>query len=129
QGCRSSATVSDDLFVANAMFAGRECAVDEIKQILFDDVTTRQMLLDAREREILENHLIGNVSRHLRELLYAAEEQVRQMNAEIESRPMSTGMKLRFVWRLEQDASAGRVEPVRRAVHVAGGACRVWRKV
>jgi len=37
--------------------------VDEIKQILFDDVTARQMLLDAREREILENHLVGNVSR------------------------------------------------------------------
>src|SRR5206468_8420668 len=48
QGCRSSATFSDDLFVANAMFAGRECAVDEIRQILFDDVTARQMLLDAR---------------------------------------------------------------------------------
>ena len=118
QGCRSSATFSDDLFVANAMFAGRECAVDEIKQILFDDVTARQMLLDAREREILENHLIGNVSRHLRELLYAAEEQVRQMNAEIESRPMSTGMKLRFVWRLEQDATSGVAEAVRRLMQM-----------
>ena len=118
QGCRSSATFSDDLFVANAMFAGRECAVDEIRQILFDDVTARQMLLDAREREILENHLVGNVSRHLRELLYAAEEQVRQMNAEIESRPMSTGMKLRFVWRLEQDATSGVAEAVRRLMQM-----------
>src|SRR2546422_2128598 len=76
------------------------------------------MLLDAREREILENHLIGNVSRHLRELLYAAEEQVRQMNAEIESRPMSTGMKLRFVWRLEQDATSGVAEAVRRLMQM-----------
>ncbi len=76
------------------------------------------MLLDAREREILENHLIGNVSRHLRELLYAAEEQVRQMNAEIESRPMSTGMKLRFVWRLEEDATSGVAEAVRRLMQM-----------
>ena len=62
------------------------------------------MLLDAREREILENHLVGEVSSHLHELLKAAEEQVRQMNIELESRPMSTGMKLRFVWRPAEDA-------------------------
>src|SRR3954465_8234175 len=65
------------------------------------------MLLDARQREILENHLVGTVSGHLRELLQTAEEQVREMNAELDSRPMSTGMKLRFVWQPAEDGPTG----------------------
>jgi hypothetical protein len=106
-GYQSSATFRDDLFVVSTGPAGRQCGLDELRQILVEDVTWRQMLLDAREREILENHLVGKVSKHLRELLHTAEEQVRQMNVELESRPMSTGMKLRFVWRLAEDAPSG----------------------
>jgi len=105
--CRSSATLHDDVFVATAMFAGKDCTMVELWQILSGDVSTRQLLVDAREREILENHLIGNVSGHLRELLHAAEAQVRQMNDELESRPTSTGMKLRFAWRPADDAPPG----------------------
>jgi hypothetical protein len=107
QGCQSSATFRDDIFVGTAVFAGEERAMDALKQLLASDVATRQMLLDARTREILENHLVGKVSTHLRELLHAAEEQVRQMNIELESRPMSTGMKLRFVWRPAEEAPSG----------------------
>jgi hypothetical protein len=108
--CRSSATLRDDVFVATAMFAGKDCTMDELRQILAEDVSARQMLVDAREREILENHLIGKVSGHLRELLHAAKAQVRQMNDELESRPTSTGMKLRFVWRPADNAPPGMSE-------------------
>jgi hypothetical protein len=118
QGCQSSATFQDDLFVATAVFAGREYAMQELRQILFDDVAARQMLLDAREREILENHLVGKVSCHLRELLRAAEQQVEQMNVELESRPMSTGMKLRFVWRLAENAPSGVTEARQRLMQL-----------
>src|SRR5262249_17426241 len=38
QGCQSSATFRDDVFVATAVFAGRERAMHEPRQILFDDV-------------------------------------------------------------------------------------------
>jgi len=107
QGLESSAAFHDDVFVATAVYAGQQRAMDDLKQMLFEDVSVRQMLLDARTREILENHLIGQVSNHLRELIHAAEEQVRQMNIELESRPMSTGMTLRFVWRLADVAPSG----------------------
>jgi hypothetical protein len=110
QGCSSSAAFCDDVFVATAVFAGEEHTIEELRQILHDDVATRQMLLDASAREILEDHLVGGVSNHLRELLHAAEEQVRQMNIELESRPMSTGMKLRFTWRPAEFAPTGMAE-------------------
>ena len=114
QSCESSAAFRDDVFVAGAVFAGQERAMEELRHILLDDVTDRQMLFDARAREILENHLVGKVSSHLRELLHAAEEQVRQMNIELESRPMSTGMKLRFAWRPADVAPSGMAEARRR---------------
>jgi hypothetical protein len=114
----SSAAFHDDIFVASAVFAGQKRAPGELRQILFDDVSNRQMLLDARAREILENHLVGKVSGHLCDLLHAAEEQVRQMNIELESRPMSTGMKIRFVWRPAETAPAGMAEARHRLMQV-----------
>jgi uncharacterized protein (TIGR02680 family) len=114
QSCQPSATFCDDVFVATALFSGRECTMEELRQALFDEVATRQLLLDAREREILENHLAGEVSGHLHGLLNEAEEQVQQMNVELETCPMSTGMKLRFVWRPAEDGPIGLTEVRRR---------------
>jgi len=116
QGCQSSAIFRDDVFVATAMFRGQERTLAELSQMLSDDIASLEMLLDAQEREILENHLVGKVSTHLRELLHAAEEQVQQMNAELEKRPMSTGMKLRFVWRPADDAPPGMAEARNRLI-------------
>ncbi len=110
QSFQSSAVFRDDLFVATILLAGRERTMQELHATLSDEVSTRQMLLNAREKEILENHLVGNVSNHLRQLLHAAEDQVLKMNAELESRPMSTGMKLRFVWRPAENAPPGMTE-------------------
>jgi hypothetical protein len=70
-------------------------------------VTERQRLLDEREREILENHLINEVASTLQELISAAEAQVTQMNGELDSRPTSTGMRLRLGWRTREDGPAG----------------------
>ena len=73
-------------------------------------MTTRQTVLDAREREILENHLIGEVSAHLHERLRAAEGLVREMNEELRTRRTSTGMTLRFVWEPLDDGPPGLLE-------------------
>jgi hypothetical protein len=121
QGCRSSATFHDDVFVATAVLASEERRMDELRQILDEDVGTRQKLLDARRREILENHLVGKVSSHLRDLLHAAEEQVRQMNIELDNRPMSTGLKLRFIWRASEDAPPGTAETRQRLMQPNDG--------
>ncbi|PYS37301.1 MAG: TIGR02680 family protein [Acidobacteria bacterium] len=120
QGCQPSATFCDDVFVATAVFAGRECTMEELRHALYDEVSGRQMLLDAREKEILENHLAGEVSSHLHELFSAVEEQVQKMNVELETCPMSTGMKLRFVWRPAEDGPSGLTEVRRRLMQSTG---------
>ncbi len=110
QYCRPAGLWSGDVFVATVTHNSKERSVEELREWLNDEVSTRQSLLQAREREILENHLIGEVSDHLHELLHTGECLIRDMNAELEARPMSTGMKLRFVWKPREDGPAGLLE-------------------
>jgi len=101
--CRQSGTWCGDVFVATTSLGSQERTIEELRDWLSYEVTTRQELLAAREREILENHLTGEVADHLNALLHRGEELVQSMNEELESRPTSTGMKLRFVWRVRED--------------------------
>ncbi|WP_150240999.1 TIGR02680 family protein [Nocardiopsis quinghaiensis] len=88
-------------------FQGRERSVPEIAAALGEEVDARRALLSAREREVLENHLLTEVAGTLQHLITTAELQVERMNAELEGRPTSTGMRLRLLWRLRRDAPEG----------------------
>ena len=110
QYCRPAGVWSGDVFVATVTHDSRERSIEELREWLNGEVSTRQTLLQAREREILENHLIGEVSDHLHDLLHTGEVLIRDMNAELEARPTSTGMKLRFVWKPREDGPTGLLE-------------------
>jgi uncharacterized protein (TIGR02680 family) len=86
---------------------GKEWTMADLRNDLDVQIRDRQRILDEREIEILERHLIGEVSSHLHDLLHQAMELVERMNDEIESRPMSTGMALRFKWELDEEAPCG----------------------
>jgi uncharacterized protein (TIGR02680 family) len=107
-------SLEDALFVATVIYQGRSCGMGELRDVLTEEVAHRQSLLDAREREVLENHLMGEVSSHLHELLHQAEKWVSEMNGELERRPTSTGMALRFKWEPVADGPAGLPEARKR---------------
>ncbi|MGH8931628.1 MAG: SbcC/MukB-like Walker B domain-containing protein, partial [Egibacteraceae bacterium] len=115
-----SATLVDEVLVVTVPFRGRSCSMTQLRDALADEVAHRQSILDAREREVLENHLIGEVSAHLHDLLRSGEEWVRQVNAELEANPTSTGMKLRFAWRARPDGPAGLPEARARLLRAGG---------
>jgi uncharacterized protein YPO0396 len=96
------------------VFRARPATVPDLVAALDAEVVDRRRLLDEREREILENHLVNEVASTLQELIAEAERQVRQMNAELDERPTSTGMRLRLEWRPREDGPAGLVEARRR---------------
>lgn len=98
-GYEPSLTTPGGVVVVRVSFQGEDRDVDEFRTALLEETSTRDRILAAREREILENHLLGEISLHLHDRLRAAEELVAEINREIESRPMSTGMNLRFDWR------------------------------
>ena len=98
-----TASLADELFVVTAPFQGAARSVPALHGLLVDEVTNRQALLTAREREVLHNHLIGDVAAHLHGLLRQGEDWVAEVNAELEKMPTSTGMKLRFAWQPRSD--------------------------
>ena len=67
----------------DVVFQGRSHDLPGLAEALAAEVEQRTTLLSAREREILENHLLNEVAGTLHELISAAEAEVRQMNDEL----------------------------------------------
>ncbi|MFD7289514.1 TIGR02680 family protein [Streptomyces sp. NPDC059863] len=108
-GHTASARMAEEGMVIEIVYQGHERAVPELAEALAAEVGELQRILSAHEREILETHLLTEVAGTLQELIGTAERQVRAMNAELEERPTSTGMRLRLVWRASRKAPAGLV--------------------
>jgi uncharacterized protein (TIGR02680 family) len=106
-GHSAGLTLSEGVIVIDVLFQGRSHDLPGLAEALAAEVEQRTTLLSAREREILENHLLNEVAGTLHELISAAEAEVRQMNDELESRPTSTGMKLRLIWQQARNAPEG----------------------
>jgi uncharacterized protein (TIGR02680 family) len=106
-GHSAGLTLSEGVIVIDVVFQGRSHDLPGLAEALAAEVEQRITLLSAREREILENHLLNEVAGTLHELISAAEAEVRQMNDELESRPTSTGMKLRLIWQQARNAPEG----------------------
>lgn len=105
-------TLHDTVMVVDVLFQGRSMDVPSLAAALEAEVEQRGRLLSARERELLENHLVGEVAGALQELVSSAERQVLAMNQDLDARPTSTGMRLRLVWGSAKDAPEG-LEAVR----------------
>jgi uncharacterized protein YPO0396 len=106
-GHSAGLALSQGVIVIDVIFQGRSHDLPGLAEALAAEVEQRTTLLSAREREILENHLLNEVAGTLHELISAAEAEVRQMNDELESRPTSTGMKLRLIWQQARNAPEG----------------------
>jgi len=115
-----SATHQAELMVVTIPYQGRTLDPDALAQTLGDEITSRERILDEREREILETHLITEVARHLHERIRDGERLVGEMDQEIQSRPLSTGMSFRFKW--EPLPEPGLTEARRRLLAAQG----VW---
>lgn len=114
QGGSAAAQMLEDGIVVEVLFRGRPATVPDLTVALASDVADRRRLLDEREREVLENHLVNEVASTLQELIGEAERQVGRMNGELSSRPTSTGMRLKLEWRPREDGPAGLSEARRR---------------
>jgi uncharacterized protein (TIGR02680 family) len=106
-GHSAGLTLREGVIVVDVVFQGHSHDIPGLAAALSAEAEQRARLLSAREREILENHLLNEVAGTLHELITAAEAEVRQMNDELESRPTSTGMKLRLIWQQARNAPDG----------------------
>jgi uncharacterized protein (TIGR02680 family) len=100
-------TVRDGIIVVDVLFQGRNHDIPTLVAGLAEETEHRATLLSAKEREILENHLVNEVAGTLQELITGAESQVTAINADLADRPTSTGMRLRLQWRAARTAPEG----------------------
>jgi uncharacterized protein (TIGR02680 family) len=113
-GHHSSLSLVDERVVVTIQFQGKDRSPDDLTGLLSEEISYRERMLTARERELIEEHLVNDVASHLQELISDAEAQVERMNAELAERPTSTGMRLRLRWEPSPDAPAGLPEARRR---------------
>ena len=107
-------SLEDERVVVTIQFQGRERTPGELTELLDEEVAYRERMLTAKERELIEEHLVNDVASHLQELISDAEAQVEGMNAELAERPTSTGMRLRLRWEPLPDGPEGLAEARRR---------------
>lgn len=99
--------VDEGVFAITCAFQGQARTMTALRQSLSDEMQSRDQMLDAREREVIENHLIGEVATELQTLIRAGEDWVRIVNDELDQRPASSGIKLCFTWEVDAEASDG----------------------
>ena len=106
-GNNAAASFREEGIVVEVTFRARTTSLPALTAALAEEVEERQRLLDAHEREILENHLVGEVASSLQELITAAEKRIADTNRELAERPTSTGMQLRLRWSADLEAPEG----------------------
>ena len=109
-GNNASASISEEGIVVEVTFRAHTMSLPALSAALAEEVEERQRLLDAHEREILENHLVGEVASTLQELITSAEKRVAETNRELAERPTSTGMQLRLRWTPDSGGPDGLVD-------------------
>jgi uncharacterized protein (TIGR02680 family) len=124
-GHEATADLAEDRFVVAVVFQSQRRTPDQLVGLLGEEIDHRERVLSAKERELLQEHLVSEVASHLQELIADAEHQVQQMNDELDERPTSTGMRLRFRWELLPDGPPGLAEARRRLLRQASDAWSV----
>ncbi|MGA7149071.1 MAG: SbcC/MukB-like Walker B domain-containing protein, partial [Microbacterium sp.] len=89
---------------------GSETTLPALDASLAAQIEQHELLLSAREREIIQTHLVTEVGTQLSELIGAADRQIAELNQELRTRPTSTGMVLRVRWIPRADGPEGLTE-------------------
>ncbi|HEY1247057.1 MAG TPA: TIGR02680 family protein [Hyphomicrobiaceae bacterium] len=120
RGHRAQVESTDWGLVVNVLYQGKAERPDSLKLRLEEEIAERNVLLTAKEREILENHLQTEIAYEIQRLVQEAERQRNKINEELRIRPTSTGVKYRLLWQpltAEEGAPIGLEEARKRLIH------------
>jgi len=102
----------EDLVLVRCVFQARPHTMTELGEAFTQELNERDRLLEAREREIIENHLLAEVAVELQKLIRAAEIWRVSANEELVRRPTSSGVRFRFQWEPDNETSFPQVRPI-----------------
>jgi len=100
-------TSTDYGLVVSVVYRNRDESPVRLESLLAQEIAQRRELLTANERTLLENHLQAEVASVIQQLFRAAEQRLAGINAELEKRPTSTGVRFRLVWEALAEGDGG----------------------
>lgn len=98
QGHSATAEPSDHGLIVRIVYQQRPERPDALEQRLETELAEQRLILSAQERSLLEEHLEKEIAANMQRMIRDTEERVTAINAELETRPTSTGMRYRLVW-------------------------------
>ncbi len=104
---QAQAETNDYGLVVTIVYQNRPERPDQLSARLAGEIAQRRELLTAGEREILENHLQAEIAAAVQKLLQDVERQVSAINAELDKRPTSTGVRFRLQWQPLAEGTEG----------------------
>jgi uncharacterized protein (TIGR02680 family) len=105
QGHEAVMEVANDCMRVQIVYHQRAHAPDRLRELVERERDERRQQLSAREREILENYLQQEIASELQRLVQDTERRVTAINAELERRPTSTGVRFRLEWQADPAAA------------------------
>ncbi len=105
-GFEPSQIHDDDVGIVQVTSETGTMSVLQLARELAAQVAQHEELLDERDREIFERHLLTRVSETLRDLLNNAHELVVDINACLRGTPTASGLRVRLRWQLDQGSTA-----------------------
>ncbi len=103
---------TEDVIHVRCLFQARALTMTELLAAFSAEIEARERLLQAREREIIENHLLAEAAVELQKLIRAAEAWRASANEELHSRPTSTGVRFRFQWEADTEIRFHEIRPI-----------------
>ena len=112
-GYQADLTGTAPFIVEVATNEGRKSAAAFARKIA-EDVESQGVLLEERERKVLEDSLLTALAQQIHSRVMAAKDLVAAMDADTRSKPMSSGMAIGISWvrsekRTEQQAAVSRM--------------------
>lgn len=109
QGHSATAEPSDHGLIVRIVYQQRPERPDALEQRLDAELAEQRLILSAQERSLLEEHLEKEIAANLQRMIRDTEERVSAINAELDKRPTSTGMRYRLVWQPLPDSDENAV--------------------
>lgn len=102
----------EDVVLVQCVFQARPHTMTELRDAFAAEIAERERLLQAKEQEIIENHLLAEAAVELTKLIRAAETWRASANEELNARPTSSGVRFRFQWEPDTEIRFHEVRPV-----------------
>ncbi|WP_322052097.1 TIGR02680 family protein [Paraburkholderia bannensis] len=97
-GHQASSEPNEWGLTVHIVYQNKQERPDALLGRLANDIAERSMLLSARERQVLENHLQAEIAAEIQRLMRSADKQVKAINDELHKRPTTTGVRYRLQW-------------------------------